>query len=141
MKNQNRRIINWILKKNPLKIPLLIMFHCSKLDANWWYFRIPFVCWKQLKQWFFLFQTSSFIIKCAPFLFKIEEDFSIDDFLFKSLEIGRILFNEHICFKCVFDLENYEFWKCVFNKSYSFLCYLKCECTIYKWYRPRCGKR
>ncbi len=47
---------------------------------------------------------------------------------------------EHICFKCAFDLENYEFWKCVFNKKYSFFCNLKQGCIIYKWYRPRYNK-
>jgi hypothetical protein len=27
---------------------------------------------------------------------------------------------EHIWFKSAFDLENYRFWKCDFNKSYSY---------------------
>jgi hypothetical protein len=57
----------------------------------------------------------------------------------KTLKIGNTF--EHICFKCVFDIENYEFWKCVFNKIYSFLCYLKCGCIIYEWYRPRYNKK
>jgi hypothetical protein len=29
---------------------------------------------------------------------------------------------EHIWFKSAFDLENYEFWKYDFNKSYSYIC-------------------
>jgi hypothetical protein len=38
---------------------------------------------------------------------------------------------EHIWFKGVFDLENYEFSKCVFNKSCSCLCDRGHECIIY----------
>jgi hypothetical protein len=34
---------------------------------------------------FFFFQTSFFLIKCAPFFLKIEEDFNIDDFKNKSI--------------------------------------------------------
>jgi hypothetical protein len=52
----------------------------------------------------FFFQTSFFFIKCAYFLFKIGEDYNID-------EIDKIHFLytfEHICFNCVFDFENYE---------------------------------
>jgi hypothetical protein len=32
----------------------------------------------------FSFQISFSLIKCAPFLFKIEEDFNIDDYKSKS---------------------------------------------------------
>jgi hypothetical protein len=38
------------------------------------------------------FQTFFFLIKCAPFLFKIEEDLNIDDYKKKSLEINKIHF-------------------------------------------------
>jgi len=48
---------------------------------------------------------------------------------------------EHICFKCVFDLENYEFWKLVFKKSYSFFCYLEHGCIIYAWYKNIYNKK
>jgi hypothetical protein len=62
----------------------------------------------------------------------------------KALEIGEFHFKntfEHICFKHVFDLENHELKKCVYNKSHSFLSYLNCGCIIYKWYRPRYRKK
>jgi len=38
---------------------------------------------------------------------------------------------EHIWFKSVFDIENYEFWKCGFNKICSCLCDRRHECIIY----------
>jgi hypothetical protein len=38
---------------------------------------------------------------------------------------------EHIWFTCVFDFENYGFWKCGLNISYSYLCDKGHECTIY----------
>jgi hypothetical protein len=38
---------------------------------------------------------------------------------------------EHICFKSVFDLENYGFWKCAFNIKCSYLCDRGYECIIY----------
>jgi hypothetical protein len=56
-----------------------------------------------------------------------------------AFEIGKKSFKntfEHICFKRALNFENYKIWKCVFNKIYSFLCYLKFGCIIYEWYRP-----
>ncbi len=49
----------------------------------------------------------------------------------KALEIGKFHFKTQLSilfqltFKRVFDLENHGFKKCVFNKSYSFFCYLR----------------
>jgi hypothetical protein len=42
----------------------------------------------------------------------------------KILEQMNLFFNrfEHIWFKSDFDLENYGFWKCTYNKNYSCLC-------------------
>ncbi len=40
----------------------------------------------------FIFQMFFFLIKCAPFFLKIEEDFNIDDIKEKALEIGKIHF-------------------------------------------------
>jgi hypothetical protein len=38
---------------------------------------------------------------------------------------------EHICFKSVFDLKNYEFLKCGFNESDSYIYDKRHECIIY----------
>jgi hypothetical protein len=38
------------------------------------------------------FQTSFFLIKCAPFLFKIEKGLNIDGIKAKALEIGKFHF-------------------------------------------------
>jgi len=59
----------------------------------------------------FFCQTSFLIIKCAPFFFKFGENLNIDDKKKKKIEIDKIIKNtlEHICFKLVFDLENYEY--------------------------------
>ncbi len=42
---------------------------------------------------------------------------------------------EHIWFKHVFNLENYKFCKCSFNKSCSYLCDRVHECVIYICYK------
>jgi hypothetical protein len=44
----------------------------------------------------------------------------------KALEIGKFHLKMHLTLKIM----NSE--KCVFNKSYSFLCYLNHGCIIYK---------
>jgi hypothetical protein len=52
------------------------------------------------------FQMSFFSTKCAPFLLKIGEDFSIDDYKGKRTWIDEFfIYNpfEHIRFKSVFD--------------------------------------
>jgi len=71
-------------------------------------------------------------IKCAPLFYKIEKDFNIDDYERNFFWWNSFLNTfECICFKHPFDLENFEFWGCVFNKSHSFLCYSKHGCTIW----------
>ncbi len=50
------------------------------------------------------------------------------------MEIDNIHFYntfEHILFKCDFGTESYEFSRCNFNKSYSFVCGRKHKCVIY----------
>jgi hypothetical protein len=65
----------------------------------------------------------------------------------KALEIGKFHFKRiwkylfQLTFKHAFDPKNHEFKKCVFKKSYSFLCRLGPRCVIYKWYRPRYDKK
>jgi hypothetical protein len=46
-----------------------------------------------------------FLIKCEPFLLKIEKELNIDDYKSKST------WNWEISFENAFDFENYEFWK------------------------------
>jgi hypothetical protein len=82
----------------------------------------------------YFFLTSFFFTKCAPFLLKIGEDFNIDDYKCKRTWTNEnCLYSqfEHISFKHAFDLENYGFWKCDFNKSFSYLCDRGHECIIY----------
>jgi hypothetical protein len=62
----------------------------------------------------------------------------------KGIETSEIHFYntfEHIWFKCVFGTENYEFWICGFNKSYSVLCHKDHGCKIiymiYTKYNPK----
>jgi hypothetical protein len=53
----------------------------------------------------------------------------------KAFEIGNFYFKTHLNIfvsNRVFDPENHELKKYVFNKSYSFLCYLKHGCIIHK---------
>jgi len=46
---------------------------------------------------FYLFQKSFFLIKCAPFLFKIEDDLNIDDYEGKKkLELVEFIFITHL---------------------------------------------
>jgi len=81
----------------------------------------------------YIFQVSFFLIKCAPFLLKIGEDFNIDDYKGKKTWTNEsCLYNqfEHIWFKGVFHFENYGFWKCGLNKTCSYLCDRGHECII-----------
>jgi hypothetical protein len=71
------------------------------------------------------FLNINFFTKCSPFLLKIEEAFNIDNDNSKNIWNNDFIFYnpfEHIWFKNVFDPKNYRFWKCVFNKIYSYLC-------------------
>ncbi len=82
----------------------------------------------------FFFQTSFFSTKCAPFFLKIKKDLNIDDYKGKRTWTDENYFYnpfKHIWFKSVFDLENYGFWKCGFNKSCSYICDRGHECIIY----------
>jgi len=51
----------------------------------------------------------------------------------KGLELMNFFYNpfEHFWFKSAFDLENYGFSKCSFNKSCSNICDKGYECIIY----------
>jgi hypothetical protein len=40
----------------------------------------------------FIFQMFFFLIKCAPFFLKIENDLNIDDYKKKTFEIGKLHF-------------------------------------------------
>jgi len=53
-----------------------------------------------------------FVVKCAPFLFKIEKDLNIDDYKSKSTwkwENSFLNTFEHICLKRVFRLKIMNF--------------------------------
>ncbi len=103
------------------KVPLLIKFHCSKLDANWWCFKSLFTCLKQL--WRIIFS------KCPFYLSNVHHSFS----KLKRILILMIIKAKHLKFIKFFwkHIWTYLFqicfwpWKFVFNKSYSFLCYLE----------------
>ncbi len=87
-----------------------------------------------LRTWTILvFFKHFFSTKCAPFLFKIEKDFNIDDQKGKRTSTNENEFYnpfEYIWLKSVFDLENYGFWKCGFKKNHSYLCDKRYECMI-----------
>ncbi len=113
--------------------PLIAKFTFSKLDTkkknlyveNTQTLRVDNVCFFQI----FFFST-----KCTPFLLKIRVDFNIDDYRGKNTWTTENYFYnwlEHIWLTSAFDLENYRFWKCTFNKSYSCLCEKSHECIIY----------
>ncbi len=105
--------------------PLIVKFTCSKLDSN----QKCFFMFKALKLWESIvlacfFQMSVFSIKCASLFLKIREVLTLMIRKTKGLELMNFFNNpfEHIWFKSAFDLENYEFWKYDFNKSYSYIC-------------------
>ncbi len=68
LNNHKRNIIIGLSIFIFFKVPLLIKFHCSKRDANWWCFKNPFACLKQL--WTIIF------FKCPFYLSNVHHSFS-----------------------------------------------------------------
>jgi hypothetical protein len=102
--------------------PLIAKFTSSKFDKN----KKCFFMFKTLKpqEWTIIvfFKCPFFFNKCAPFHLKIGEDFKHWWLKGTKTLIDEICFYnpfEHIWFKITFDLKNYGFYKCSFNKSCS----------------------
>jgi len=69
-------LVVWIVNVFRNMAPLLVKFQYSKFDANKKCFCM-FKAFKSLECTILFF--SNFLIKCGPFLLKIEEDLNIDD--------------------------------------------------------------
>jgi hypothetical protein len=86
------------------------------------------------------FPNILFPSKCTPFLLKIGEDIPIDIYIFNHLNLVNFIL-KHI-WTYLFQTNMFLIWKlwilkkCVFNKSYTLLCYLEHGYIIYKQYRP-----
>jgi len=82
---------------------------------------------------FCFFQTFFFKPNVHHSFWKLERILTLMIRRAKGLELMNFFYNpfEHICFKIVFDLKNYGFWKCGFNKSSSYICDRRHQCIIY----------
>jgi len=104
--------------------PLIALFTCSKLDTNQFFFCM-FKAFKPRKWTIFVFFKRLFFLPNMLHSFwKLERILTLMIRRAKGLELMKIVFItlEHIWFKSLFDLENYGFWKCDFNKNCSYIC-------------------
>ncbi len=121
LKKQKRSIINWVFNffsfKSSITYKVSLFKTWCKLMMFQEFFAIVTILFFYSNV-FFPYQMCTILIKI-----KIEGDLNNDDYKNRSSWNWNFSFwntFEHICFKCVFDLKNYEIWKCVFKKIIHF---------------------
>ncbi len=125
LKNHKGSIIVWIVIIFLEYFSLIAKFTCSKLDRNQKYFCM-FKAFKPQEWTILIFFKCFFSTKCAHHSFwKLERILTLMIKRAKGLEQMKIVFITHLnkfgSKTCAFDLENYGFWKCGFNKSCSYI--------------------
>jgi len=86
---------------------------------------------------FFFFQTYFFLSSVHHSFSKLERILTLIIFFKKHFKLLNFILKRiwTYLFQICFWFESYEFWKGVFNESYSILCYLKHGYIVYKQYK------
>jgi len=147
---------NFISLKNHKKITINLIVNFFSFSSSITYKISLFKIWCKLKMFqesFCMFKTivnNDFFFKCFFSLSNVHHSFSKLEMILiliiikeKSFEIGKIHFKTHlnmVVSNVFFTLKIMIFEIVSLTKCYLFLCYLKCGCIIYNWYKPRYSK-